>query len=169
MSFSIMYILPCGTIASQELVRLEQNQHSTHIRSHSRPCFLISDFQISDKKKNIQILKRELPKSEQLCTLNFFSFIFFFFLYLLVNLYSLRRVGIRPDNSQLGANLRDCSQILSAIFGGVWTPPPPLSVIVSNWLTPPPPFFSDVSFLTRKISKYIYLNNKSFASNPKQQ
>ena len=35
--------------------------------------------------------------------------------------------------------VRDCSQIMSAIFGVGLDPPPPLSVIVSNWLTPLPP------------------------------
>ena len=38
---------------------------------------------------------------------------------------------------------------MSAIFGGVEPPHPPLSVIVSNWLTPPPPYVSDVSILLK--------------------
>ena len=55
---------------------------------------------------------------------------------------------------------------VSHIWGG-GLDPPPLSVIFSNWLTPPlsamsafgypSPFPSFRPFLTRKISKYIYL------------
>ena len=49
--------------------------------------------------------------------------------------------------------LRDCSQIMLAIFWGVWTPP--LSVIVSNLAFPPPPSVSYVNILLPTIKPVL--------------
>ena len=57
--------------------------------------------------------------------------------------------------------IRDCSQIMLAIFGGVWTPPPfPLCQWLSaiGW-TPPPAFVSDCQHMAHP--PFPFVNNVS--------